>query len=337
MKGLDKILSGLTIKEKKYLLDKLRLAVFGDISKDVVMCPCCGLDKFKKEGTYKGVQKYKCLSTSKIFTYKSNSVISGVNKLDKFEEMMDLMIDRNFPTLDELQSRLRISRQTAHDWRTKIMTALYSVIDFEGEVVEFDETNIMISRKGRQGMVYRRRRGKKLVGDNKYNVKVFMTYSRASKKLELFSSHMGKTSSKDVSNYLGVKKSIIVYSDKHKSYEKYCRDSDVVQKVFKSSDHISKTNRDVHNQSLNRYGKDLQLFLNEKLKGVSTKYIQGYLNWFMFIENSKKEAVGVKKAVIENKVALNVFKQKEKEFQYFLKNNGRNNYGTYNDRYYKMC
>jgi uncharacterized protein YehS (DUF1456 family) len=54
----------------------------------------------------------------------------------------------------------------------------------------------------------------------------------------------------------------------------------------------------------------------------------------MFIENAKKEAVSLKDIVMENRVALDIFKQKEKEFAYFLRINGRNNYGECRDRYY---
>ncbi|MFM2392572.1 MAG: hypothetical protein RLZZ546_549, partial [Bacteroidota bacterium] len=48
----------------------------------------------------------------------------------------------------------------------------------------------------------------------------------------------------------------------------------------------------------------------------------------------KKEAVSLKDIVMENRVALDIFKQKEKEFAYFLRINGRNNYGECRDRYY---
>jgi hypothetical protein len=257
--------------------------------------------------------------------------------MDKMEELMVFMLERSFPKIDEIQEKLGISRQTAYAWRTKIVTAVYEIIEFDSQVIEFDETNCRISRKGRRGMLYSRKSGKKLVGDNDYNVKIFMAYSRSTKKLELFQSHMGRTSSQDVENYLGTKRGIVVYTDKHGSYKKYCDKRGVVQKTFKSKDHVSKTNKDVHNQTLNYHCKELDTFLNEDLRGVSTKYLQGYLNWYMFIQNVVKKAKKkdiLRDVVIKNKAALDIYKQKEKEFQYFLKINGRNNYGTFNDKYY---
>ena len=336
MKDIDKILGSLTSEEKKYLLNKLKADVLGNISKEITTCLCCNDTNFMKHGMYKGVQKYKCRNTSKIFSYKSRTIISGItmSNLHKLEAMMDYMIEKNFPTLQDIANRLRISIITAHDWRTKVLTALYKHIDFTNQIVEFDETNVRLSRKGRRGMEYSRKRGGKLVGDSNYNVKVFMTYSRGTNKLELYASHMGRSSARDVANYMDVNKGVVMLTDKHNSYKSYCNKNGVVQKTFKSKDYVSKLDKTVHNQTVNYYTKRLKNFIDKELMGVSTKYLQGYLNWIMFIDNAKKESASIKEVVMENKVALDIYKQKEKEFQYFLKINGRNNYGTYKDRYY---
>lgn len=330
---MDGLLSELSPEEKAYLLLKLKSSVLGSISKTVSECPCCSKTSFKKNGVYKGVQKYKCSLTSKIFTYKSNTVLSHILDITKFEQLMDLMIGRSFPTLKEIQQKLKVSAQTAFDWRTKILTALYKEINLDNNVIEFDETNFRLSRKGRKGMEFGRVRGKKLVGDNKFNVKVFMIFSRTTKKLELHVSHMGRTSHQDVENYLGVKNGLVVYSDRHQAYRKYFKKSGVENGVFKSTDHVSLVDSKIHNQTLNYYCGRLGAFLDEDLRGVSTKYLQGYLNWFMFIENCKKESVLIQDSVVENKRAFDIFKQKEKEFSYFLRNNGRTNYGYCRERY----
>jgi hypothetical protein len=53
----------------------------------------------------------------------------------------------------------------------------------------------------------------------------------------------------------------------------------------------------------------------------------------MFTQNGIKDE-DIKEKVADNKVSLEVFRQKERELKFFLKNNGRNNYGSYYDRYY---
>jgi transposase-like protein len=231
IKDIDKLITELTPEQKEYLLGKLRSAVFGGISKDVITCPCCDDDKFIKHGSYKGTPKYLCKTTKKIFSYRSKSILSNITDIEKFEGLMEMMIDKNFPTLEDIQKKIKISSKTALDWRNKIITSLYKEVNFDNQIVEFDETFFRLSRKGRHGLGFGRTCGRKLVGDNNYNVKVFMTYSRSSKKLELYVSHMGKTAWTDVDNYLNVKKNVVVYSDRHRSYKKYFRKRDVAWKI----------------------------------------------------------------------------------------------------------
>jgi transposase-like protein len=331
---LDNFLANLTLSQQEYVIAKLKSIIIPIDEVKPVSCPCCGENNFIKHSKYKQTQKYKCKITSRIFSYKTKTVISGISDIKKFNQLLELIVNKHFPTITEIEQKLSISRQTAFDWRTKVLTALYHVVDLDNQVIEFDETNFRLSRKGRKGMLYSRQRGSKLVGDNNYNVKVFMSYSRTTGRLELYQSHMGRSTSQDVENYLGVKDGLVVYCDKHRSYKKYLKDRKVLHSTFLSGYHVSKRNKGVHNQTLNYYGGMLQRFLNDDLKGVSTKYIQGYMNWIMFMENIvKQKKVVVKDAVIENKLALDIFKQKEREFQYFLKINGRNNYGEFRERY----
>jgi hypothetical protein len=246
----------------------------------------------------------------------------------------------SFPTLTQIETTLNVARSTAFYWRTKILTALYQEVKMDNEVVEFDEFYYRISRKGRQGMTYSRRNGTSNKsradrrGDHPYNVKVFVAYSRTSKKIELYTSHTGMSRLEHLENYLGSKKDVVVYSDGHSVYRQYYNENNVVNATFKSSDHISATDQQVHTQTINSFSRIIGNFINDKLCGVSTKYIQGYMNWIMFLQNGIKQDVDIKEVIKENKVSLEVFKQKEREFKFFLRNNGRTNYGTYYDRYY---
>ena len=333
---IDQFLTVLSADQKKYLLERLKSLLFGNIFKTVTVCPCCNDSKFVKSGLYKGIQKFKCKNTSRVFTFKSNTILSYVYKLDKLTQLVDIMGTGRFPTIREINKEIGVSMQTAFDWRTKIMTAIYEDVELKDSIIEFDETNFRLSRKGRKGMdkKYTRKRGHKLVGDNKMNVKVFMAYSRATNKVELYESHMGRTSALDVANYLGVKKGLVIYSDKHQSYGKFYNDYNVPYKTFTSLNHINLEDNTIHNQHINQISGALGNFVNDQLRGVSTKYLQGYCNWQMFVQNGLKKEVKVKEVLIDNRLAFDIFKQKEREFKYFLRNNGRTDYGYYNDRYY---
>ncbi len=333
---IDQFLINLSDSDRQYLLEKLKNLLIPKISSVISVCPCCESTNFMKHGSYKTTQKYKCRNTGRVFSHKTNSIFSGIQRQDKLEQLIELLSTGFFPTIKQISEKLSISIQTAFDWRTKLLTALYEEVNMNNQIIEFDEMFFRISRKARHGLQYRRKRGKKLVGDNNYNVKVFMSYSRSTKKVELFQSHMGKTSMQDMENYLGSKKDYVPFSDKHQSYERYFLQRDLIYGNFKASDRVSPKDKRVHVQHLNYYSRVLDHFLNNDLRGVSTKYMQGYLNWIMFFENNiKRKSAKINESVINNKSALNIFKQKEKEFQYFLKNNGRSNYGTFKEKYYK--
>lgn len=334
--NFNRFLNNLSTKQKSELLNLLKKSLASVLTIDIKLCPCCNKNQFVKNGSYKGVQKYRCQLTKKNFTYKTNTIISGLIKTNGINELINLLGKGNLPTVSEIQKKLHISRQTAFDWRTKILSALYNNVNLDNQVIEFDETNHYLSRKGRNGLDSRftRKRGSRRgVGDNKYNVKIFMSYSRSAKKLNLYVSHLGKTNTKDIRNYFSICDNPIIYCDGHKSYSKYFKDNNVKFYSFKSSDFVSEKNNDIHNQTLNYFTGKLKNYLNKYHKGVSTKYLQNYCNWISFITNFLKKGVKPNEIIMNNKVALSIHKQKEKEFGYLLKNSGRSNFGTYKERY----
>ena len=126
---IDTFLLQLSEDEKKYLIYKLKEVFISNISQAVFLCPCCSQSNFIKHGSYKGTQKYKCKTTSKIFTFKSQTVLSGITKQETFEKFLEMLSMGFFPTIRDLSKRLKISMQTAFDWRTKVITALYSDVN----------------------------------------------------------------------------------------------------------------------------------------------------------------------------------------------------------------
>jgi transposase-like protein len=321
-------ISKLSKQEKSELFILLKSSLNSLAPKDVTTCPCCGLTKYTKDGKYKGTQKYHCKVSNKYFTYRTNTVLSGIAKIEKFGELVNMLGNGVLPTLKVMIKSLKISNQTAFDWRTKILTALYSQASLDSQVVEFDEFFHYISRKGRRGMKYARKRGKRKVGDNNYTGKVFMAYSRSTGKVDFQFSHMGRTKADDVANYMGTYSDLHVYSDSHRSYISYFKRGNVAYDKFKAGDHVSKADSKVHNQTINAYAGQFHTLINQIHRGVSTKYIQGYCNWFSFVTNAIKNGTTPVEVITENKVAMQIYKQKEKEFCYLLDHSHRSNWGT---------
>jgi transposase-like protein len=327
------LINQLSDKQKTELFALLKQSLSNLIPTEITACPCCNGSNFIKDGKYKETQKYQCKTTGKYFTYRTNTILSGIAKIDKMSELINMLSTGTLPTVQKIEDALHIAHQTAFDWRTKILTALYERINLDNQIIEFDESFHYLSRKGRKGMKYSRKRGKRKVGDNKYTGKIFVAYSRSTGNIDLQFSHIGRTKTDDVANYLEPYNDLVVYSDSHRSYISYFKRNDIEYEKFKASHHVSKIDKLVHNQTINAYARSFRNLINDGLRGVSTKYIQGYCNWFSFLINAIKKGVKPVEAIVKNKVALQIYKQKENEFCYLLNNSGRTNYGECRSRY----
>ena len=349
----------LSVEQKKELINYIKenYSIFDEYS-NIEECPYCHSVSFVKNGTRNGINRYKCKKCNKTFTYKTNTVLTGINKLTKWNEFVEDFVTLNISTIKEITQKLKVSTQTAINWRHKLLSALVSKENtFQNETVEFDEAFLLISRKGRRGMNISNPKAYKYwrqnqVGDTDYMVKVFFTYSRDNKKLDLKTSHMGRTKVKDLENYFLPNRfeNISVLSDKHRSYASYFNKYNVLHKTFRSTQHVNPNDKTIHNQTINAYTKGFKDFVNKKMHGVSTKYLDFYAKWYTFMVNIKKE---IEKKIdkfttkvnfnITDKICQNIlsdmnglefFRQTEIGFQNFLKENGRTDYGICSTHYY---
>jgi len=357
--SLKSKINKLNVSQKRELINyiKTNYSVFDEYA-EVKCCPYCYSNHIIKNGTRKGITRYLCKDCKKTFTYKSNTILKGIHQLNKWNEFVEDFITLNISSIKHISEKLNVSIQTAINWRHKLLSALVNKENtFKDETIEFDEIFFLISRKGRRNMnindykAYKHWRENQ-VGDSDYAVKVFFTYSREKRKLELNKSHMGRTSVKDLENYFLPNKfeNITAITDGHRSYSSYFYRYNVPHKTFKSKNHINKSNKNIHNQTINAYAKGFKDFVNRHLRGVSTKYLDFYAKWYEFMINIKKE---IENRIIkeETKIRFNItdkicenvlsdinglefFRQSEIGFQRFLKENGRTDYGFCSTHYY---
>jgi transposase-like protein len=349
-------ISQLSVNEKKDLIMfiKSSYSVFDDYSIDVNACPDCHSNHIVKNGTRKGVQKYVCRDCKKNFNYKTNTVLSKIQKLNKWNEFVEDFISLNITSLKAMSKKLQLSEQTVFNWRHKLLSAiaLKTDVKFTEEAIEFDETWLRISRKGRRNMgiedhmLYRHWR-KKQVGDSPYNVKVFFASGRESKRLDVFQSHTGRTSRKNMENYFTQEKfkNISVFSDAHVTYKSFFRANNIPHETFIGKNHVNFLNKEVHNQTVNAFIRGFKYFVNEHLRGVSTKYLEFYIKWYQFIQESKNQIQKKEElkfdltnevcgTITKDNFGIELYRQSELSFIQFLKNNGRTNHGDCKHHYY---
>jgi transposase-like protein len=330
-----------------------------NIHDNVKSCPYCNSGHVIKNGTRAGFHKYICRKCKKNFTFRSKSTLKGIHNINAWNLFVEDFLSLNLTPVRQLKKKIGVSEQTIFSWRHRLLASLENMeVKFGEEPAEFDELYFLISRKGRQEMnipdksAYKRWR-KGQIGDTDYWVKLFMLFGRITRTMELRKSHMGRTDVTDLGKYFGPDKlsGTTIYSDRHTSYKPFFEEHGIKHETFKASHHRSWENREVHVQNINTYARDFKDFVNKRLKGVSTKYLEHYAKWFQFhhtvkimVENQIRSGDKVRFNITDrvcqqlaiDKIGLEKYRRLEYDFQQFLKDNNRTDYGICKNHYFAV-
>lgn len=243
-------------------------------------CPYCNSALIVKYGKRGELQKYRCKSCRHIFTPRSGTVSHKIQKRDKFEYYRKLM-GKSYMSLKEIADKVGISHQTAFDWRHKILSSIDVGTDgqFKG-VAEIDDIWFLYSQKGRKGLKYTRKRGgSHKQGDNDFQAKLLIAADR-DKQLALSLIRVGRMTKADLERKVSDKFSegCILVSDKHRSISAFAKSEGVEHISFKSSEHTA--GGEYHVQTVNNIASRIKALVNQRFRGVSTKYLQSYANWY---------------------------------------------------------
>jgi len=292
-KDLKAALFSLSIKDRKQLLSEVVSDLNNTIETQVISrreilnnkqgsCPHCSGKSYIRTGMDKGSQRY-------------------------IQEQ----------SLDKISAKLKMNKKTAFDWRHKILSALSDKDndhdDFTG-ITESDETFFLRSEKGME-VSYReaRKRGgsSNKRGISNDQVAVIVTQDRKSA-IDMSVATLGRISMADLDRVLGerIKKGkTILCSDSHHSYKGFAKKNEVEFHPI----NVSKKQRVrgmYHIQHVNATHNKLKKWIDNTFWGVSTKYLQQYLNWYKAKELLKK---------MNNKVeALSQISLSDKAIERFL-------------------
>jgi transposase-like protein len=275
-------------------------------------CPHCESSAYYRYGTAKGAQRFKCKSCGRTFCEYTGTWLEGIHKKSLIEPYMELMI--NHYSLDKTRKKIGINKKTAFDWRHKILSSIEQNTgdQFEG-IVESDETFFEHSEKGDKDLKRpARKRGteakKRGIGTNKAAV-IVSTDRKKSMKMTV--STMGRITKADIKESFQnpLPETTILCSDGHVSYKGYSVDNKLNHVVLRADLKQYVKNGVYHIQHVNEIHNRLKKWLDGTFWGVSTKYLQSYLNWFYLCEKLKKEAVTVDKVVLESVQNTHAIKQ----------------------------
>ena len=290
-------------------------------------CPHCEDGSISKYGKQKGEQRFKCGQCGKIFKETTGTALDRIRKKSLFLKFQDSMINEDYCSIVKMAERFGISVPTAFNWRHKVLLSLPELDSkFEGET-EIDDLWVRYSQKGRKGLEYSKKRGgTSHRGDNNYQVKILTATNGSQTEMKV--TNIGRLSKSDIQRSMGNKitKGTILISDKHKSIHAFAKDNKLEHHSFKASDHTTNDGKGV--QSLNNIAGRLDTLLNRTLCGVSTKYLQLYVNWFKLKENNKGNTknINLQKEILSKKYTWDLFSNIEKVYENFIKNHSVRTY-----------
>jgi hypothetical protein len=232
--------------------------------------------------------------------------MAGLQRKDKIDDYLVLMLEEK--SLDKIKQALSINKKTAFDWRHKILASLSEIDknDFTG-ITESDETFFLNSEKGRTGINRKpRKRGgrSKTRGISNDQVAVIVTQDRKSS-LDLTVATMGRLKKIDIENAIGSRlkpNQVILCSDAHVSYKGFAMDNKIEHHSLKGIIKQRVKNGVYHIQHVNSTHNRVKKWIDNTFWGVSTKYLQQYLNWYR-----------IKETIKHRSDKLNVFMQKISE------------------------
>jgi len=322
----------LDISEQRKVLHELEFKSKVMVSNAKIMpvssCPYCDSKRLSKNGHRGAVQRYKCKDCQKIFSGTTGTFIHGIKDREKFERYLKIMIEHYLP-LKEMAAKVGISIQTAFDWRHKILSGLRNSPEVFKGITEIDDVWFLYSQKGRKGLKYSRKRGgSHRQGDNKYQVKLLITADRQKHK-DLSVVKIGRITKADIQRTIGGKfdENSVLVSDRHRSIASFAKSEGIQHKSFKASKHTA--GGDFHIQTVNNYSSRLKRIINQDLRGVSTKYLQNYSNWFGEMEEIKSQQDGhkvVKRTLLKKRDTWNKFVNTEKGYKKFIKSYSERTY-----------
>jgi len=258
-------------------------------------CPHCSSTKVYKRGKQNGTQMYNCNDCKKWYSETTGTALYDIKLKSKWQSYLNCM-EKGMP-IKKIAKELGICIQTSFDWRHKILSSLAQFTPQElTQEIECDELELALNEKGSRDLD---RAARKRPSDFKRNqgkgkvttVQVVAAISRNGEKI-LTAIQSKRLTKDEIAKVLDGKlaDNSTLITDRHPSYKAYASDNPSIKhKRLLAKDHVDKKDKSLHLQKVNSTHAQLRGFLRP-FNGVSSKYLQNYLNWYAYtgeIQNSK--------------------------------------------------
>lgn len=255
----------------------------------VCCCGHCKSTNVRSHGYQKGIRRLYCKDCKRTSSSIYGTAGYWIHKKDKWDRYLQCMDDGL--SLRKTARRVGISYQTAFNWRHKILKSLSNSIPtkFNG-IVESDEMYIHYSQKGNKHLKRKGRKRGQPAKKSSDKVAVIAVADREGNTLLQVAGRKGLKRNdvdKALQDRLGA--DVTLCTDGHTSYKSFALDHRIKhKKIISWKTGRTLKNKAYHIQTTNALHKQTRDWLR-KFNGVSTKYLQHYLYWFMTDKKFKNQ------------------------------------------------
>jgi transposase-like protein len=249
-------------------------------------CPHCKSKNVYSRGSQNNIKTYSCKDCKKWYNQTAGTPLWDIKLKEKWSKYLQCM-NAGY-SIRKCASEVGICIQTSFDWRHKILSSLNSLVpETLSGVVECDELELAINNKGDRNLSRKpRKRSTDFSRNESQEVNVVQIVTAVERKGDkLLKVVVSKRLSEvELEKALEGKleNGTRLITDKHPTYKSYGKNKkEITHKSVRASEHVDKQEKSVHLQTVNQTHSQLRKFLGG-FNGVSTKYLQNYLNWFAY-------------------------------------------------------
>ena len=268
--------------------DVLSLAAVEATVEEDRRCPHCGTPGAVSRGRARGLRRYQCKGCKRTFNAATGTPLSGLHRKDRWLTFGASLAEGD--TVRESANRCGLGINTAFRWRHRFLATAGQAREKLKGIVEVDETYVLESHKGSRTLDRKaRRRGGKAGkrGLSHEQVPVLVAVDRSGTTVSEVLPVVNADTLQAVLEP-AVAPDIVLVSDSKSSYRPCAVAIGVRHETLNLS--AGERVRDAfHIQTVNSRHSQLKDFLRG-YRGIATKYLGSYLNWFHLIGMVEKAA-----------------------------------------------
>jgi transposase-like protein len=288
-----------------------------------ITCPYCRSNNVVKYGFSKSKkQRYKCKDCGKYYCDTTNTPMYYSKKaMKKWYEYYKLI--GNMTPLRKCAKKLDISIVTAFQWRHKILNAIMPTLKGKMEgTIEIDEVLIPESFKGNHSKnlsfymerepIRRKRSASEYVCSKKISI---LCCKDRQENLFARTGSIGKIGYFKLYDLLAdkVAEKSVLCTTNNMAYIPLARKLNC--KLYKLRSRWEVVEDKYHIQNAGAFGKSIVNTINQKFKGVATKYLNFYLSWFHWQESRKIQTKSMRLVDILSKSVYSNQKLRVRDFK----------------------